>query len=456
MKGHILIVDDDQSMCEMLEADFLRRGLSVKWTTSAEDAFSTLKCEDFNVILADINMPGISGVELCKRSVESRPDIPVVIMTAFGSLDTAIASIRAGAYDFIAKPFEPDILAISIERAINHNVLQNTLKLLSKSVQKSQQFEELIGNSSVMQKLFFKMTKIAETETSVLISGESGSGKELVARALHIKSRRKDKPFIAINCSALPDTLLESELFGHKRGAFTDAKSDRKGLFLAAHGGTLFLDEIGEISRELQPKLLRVLEERSVRPIGSTSERSFDVRILSATNQDLEAAIEEGTFREDLYYRLNVIQLRVPSLRERETDILLLAKHFVKELALSNEKKVRGISEPAAKKLMSYPWPGNVRELKNAIEHAVALTSYEKISVDDLPRKIRKYNTHFIRIESHNPADLEPLAEVEKKYIQYVLKTVGGNRTRAAQILCMDRKTLYRKLQQFNETSSHN
>ena len=449
MRGKILIVDDEQMMCEMLEDDLKRYGFHPTWYISAEKALDALKTESFDVLLTDLNLPGMNGIELCERIVANRPDIPVIVITAFGSMETAIAAIRAGAYDFVTKPIDTDFLAIALDRAVKHRTLKEKVKLLSEALKKSHRFDELIGESSPMRKLINRLARVADTETSILITGETGTGKELVAQALHKQSRRREAPFIAVNCAALPDALLESELFGHKRGAFTDAKTERKGLFFQANGGTLFFDEIGDFPLTLQPKLLRSLEERCVRPIGGTSEIAFDVRIIAATNRDIESAVEDGKFREDLFYRINVIQTHLPPLRERGTDILLLAQHFVEQFSTRLDKKIKGISSKAASKLLNYPWPGNVRELRNTIERAVALTMYEKISVEDLPEKVQDYRNSSIYIGSDNPAELVSIHEVERHYILHVLKTVGGNRTLAARVLDMDRKTLYRKLQHY-------
>jgi DNA-binding NtrC family response regulator len=391
----------------------------------------------------------MNGIELCERIVTNRPDVPVVVMTAFGSLDAAIAAIRAGAYDFVTKPIDLDILALALERAVKQRTLQEKVKILDHAVKQSQRCDELIGASTAMRELYSQVSRVADTEASILVTGESGTGKELVARALHKRSRRHTGPFVGVNCAALPHSLIESELFGHKRGAFTDAKEERKGLFLQAQGGTLFLDEIGEIPMVLQPKLLRSLEERCVRPVGGSSELHFDARIIAATNHDLESAVEDGRFREDLFYRLNVIHLEVPPLRARETDVLLLSNDFIEQLAARCGKRVTGLSDSAAEKLLGYTWPGNVRELRNAIERAVALTHYEKISVEDLPQRIRAYRGSQSLLESDNPTELVSLEEVERRYILHVLKTVGGNRTLAARVLGLDRKTLYRKLQRY-------
>jgi DNA-binding NtrC family response regulator len=327
--------------------------------------------------------------------------------------------------------------------------LQEQVKTLSQAVARSPRFAELIGDSPPMQHLYRQLAQIAASDVAVLITGESGTGKELVARALHQHSRRAAGPFVAINCPALPPTLLESELFGHVRGAFTDARTDRQGLFVQADGGTLFLDEIGDFPLDLQPKLLRALEDAVVRPVGSNQECRFDVRLVTATNRDLEAAVEEGRFREDLFYRINVLCLEMPPLRARGTDILLLAQHFIALFADRSGKQVTGLGEGAAEKLLDYAWPGNVRELRNAMERAVALTRYEHIVVEDLPEKIRAYRQSHLLIGSDNPTELVSMEEVERRYIRHVLEAVGGNKTLAARLLGFDRKTLYRKLAQY-------
>jgi DNA-binding NtrC family response regulator len=449
MTGRVLIVDDEKSMCDMLDAYLRPRGFEPVSRSSAEEAFSTLLQGDFDVVLADLNMPGMNGIELCERIAANKEDVPVIVMTGFGSLDTAVAAIRAGAYDFVTKPVDLDILALCLDRAVKHRELSRKVKVLSESASRPRFSGELIGDSAPMHDLRDRIARIADTEASVLITGESGTGKELVARLLHKHSRRRSAPFVPVNCAAIPDTLLESELFGYKPGAFTDAKTGRRGLFVEADHGSLFLDEIGEIPMAVQPKLLRALEERRVRPIGSNTETSVDVRVIAATNRDLESAVENGQFREDLYYRLNVIQVEVPPLKARGTDILLLALHFVEEIASRTNKKVIGVSAPAAEKLLEYDWPGNVRELRNAIERAVALGRFEEIVVEDLPGKIRAYQSSRMLIGSDNPAELMTLETVERRYIRHVLKTTGGNKTLAARILGLDRKTLYRKLRRY-------
>lgn len=453
MPGRVLIVDDDRSMCEMIEADLASRGHSPQWRTSAEDAFRLIQDAHFDVILTDLQMPGLNGLALCERIVANRPDIPVIVMTAFGSMETAIAAMRAGAYDFVSKPVELDILALRLERAIQHRLLSEQVRVLSDRVQETRRFSKLLGDSPAMQRLFNDLRRVADTDASVLITGESGTGKELVAKALHEQSRRRERPFVAINCAALPESLLESELFGHKRGAFTDAVTDKKGLFVQADGGTLFLDELGELPLSLQPKLLRALEERKVRPVGSEKEIPFDVRLIAATNRDLETAAEEKRFREDLYFRINVIQIQLPPLRSRGTDVLLLAQHYLEEFARASGKQITGLSDATAQKLLDYSWPGNVRELRNAIERAVALARFDRIAVEDLPDKIRNYQGTQLELGGDNPSELLKMEEVERRYIRHVLKVARGNRTLAAQVLGFDRKTLYRKLKQMGEVT---
>ena len=453
MKPHVLIVDDDRSMCEWLEAGLTRRGFDVSFRTSAEDAIARIRFEDFDVVVTDLNMANVSGTELCARLADIRPDVPAVVITAFGSLETAIEAMRAGAYDFITKPFEIEALVLTLERAVAHRKLREEVVRLRRVVSDAHRFEEILGGSAAMKAVYDLIERVAETDASVLITGESGTGKELVARALHKRSRRNAGPFVAINCAAMPENLLESELFGHVRGAFTDAKTSRTGLFVEAHGGTLFLDEIGELGLGLQPKLLRALQERRVRPLGGGNEVDFDARMIAATNRDLETAVEEKRFREDLFYRINVIHLALPPLRARGNDVLLLAQHFVQRFADQFNKRVVGISAGAGEKLLGYAWPGNVRELQNAIERAVALCRLDEIVVDDLPEKIRDFRSSHVLVAAQDPSELLSLEEVERRYILRALETLGGNRTLTAHKLGLDRKTLYRKLQRYGVPS---
>jgi two-component system response regulator HydG len=449
MRGRIIVIDDDQSMCEMLEAGLKRKNFEVVWQTSAREADAILAHEEYDVVLTDLQMPGEDGLELCQRLVNLRPDVPVVVVTAFGSMESAIAALRAGAYDFVSKPFDLDALALVLDRAIEHRQLLERIRILSETVKGPSGFDDLIGTSTAMQRVFDLMKRVADLDSSVLIVGESGTGKEIVARALHDNSRRKDAPFVAMNCSAIPETLIESELFGHRKGAFTDARVDREGLFVQADGGTLLLDEIGDLPLPLQPKLLRAVEERRVRPLGDSREIPFDVRIIAATNRDLESMVARGSFREDLFYRFNVIQMALPPLRSRGNDVILLAERFLKEFASVTGKNVTGLTAPFIQKMLSYPWPGNIRELRNCIEHGVVLTRYDRLVLDDLPEKIASHNQAHLVVMSNEPHELVTMDELERRYIAHVLSAVSGNKTTAANILGMDRKTLYRKLDKF-------
>ncbi|MBI2897283.1 MAG: sigma-54-dependent Fis family transcriptional regulator [Deltaproteobacteria bacterium] len=449
MSGRVLIVDDDSTTSEMLATALTERGMDAGWRSNAEDALLAFAAEDFGAVVTDLNMEGMNGLELCERIVANRPEVPVIVITAFGSTQAAVAAIRAGAYDFIAKPVDTDALVLTVERALRHRSLRDEVKRLRQAVADSQHFEELIGPSPAMRRVQDLVARVADSDASVLITGESGTGKELVARALHARSARRDGPFVPVNCAAMPEPLLESELFGHVKGAFTDAKSARTGLFVQASGGTLFLDEIGEMATGMQAKLLRSLQEHKVRPVGGNSEVTFDARLLTATNRDLEGLVEERAFREDLYYRINVVHIQVPPLRARGTDVLPLAQSFVERFARTSGKHVIGLSSSAAEKLLGYDWPGNVRELENCIERAVVLARHEQIAVDDLPEKIRDYRSSHIVVASDDPSQLLPMHEVERRYILRVLKAVGGNKTEAARVLGFDRRTLYRRLERY-------
>jgi DNA-binding NtrC family response regulator len=444
--GRVLVIDDDQSMCDVLEAALSQREFEVTSRSSADEGLKLLTEQDFDVVVTDVNMPSMTGVDLCRRIVANREDLPVVVMTAFGSMETAVAAIRAGAYDFVTKPFETEDLVLTLDRALKHRALRQEVKRLRSAVDDAHRFDEIIGSSAPMKKVYDLISRVAESDTSVLITGESGTGKELVARALHQKSPRKEGTFVAINCAAMPESLLESELFGHVKGAFTDARQGRTGLFVKASHGTLFLDEIGEMPAGMQAKLLRALQERRVRPVGGDTEIPFDTRILAATNRDLETEVEEKRFREDLFYRINVVRIHVPPLRVRGSDVLLLAQYYLTRYATQGKGKVVGMTSAAADKLLGYSWPGNVRELQNCIERAVALARLDQIGVDDLPEKIRDFKSTRVLVESEDPAELLPMEEVERRYVLRVLEAVGGNKTMASQVLGFDRRTLYRKL----------
>ena len=448
MSGRVLVVDDDPAMCAMLAAHLGRRGYDVTTREVAGEAFELLRSSDFDAVITDLQMRGMHGLELCERVVGDRADIPVIAITAFGSLELAIAAIRAGAYDFVPKPFEIEQLCIALERAIQHRALRAEVKRLREAASTGP-FDDVIGESAAMARVFELVRRVGESDATVLITGESGTGKELVARALHRRSRRPDGPFVPINCAAVPEALLEAELFGHLKGAFTDARASRPGLFLQASGGTLFLDEIGDIPLGLQPKLLRALQERRVRPVGADGEVAFDARIVAATNRDLESAVADGRFREDLFYRIDVIHIELPPLRARGSDVLLLAHHLVRHFAALSGKEIRGLSPAAAERMLSYSWPGNVRELQNCVERAVALARYDEIVLEDLPDKVRSYRSSHVVVAADDPSELVSMEEVERRYIRRVLEAVGGNKSLAARILGFDRTTLYRKMERY-------
>ncbi|MBI5489590.1 MAG: sigma-54-dependent Fis family transcriptional regulator [Deltaproteobacteria bacterium] len=453
MTASVLLVDDDRPFCESLAEGLTRRGFDAAWCGSGPEALALLESRDFDVVLTDLSMHGMTGLELCGRVAAARPDVPVVVLTAFGSLESAVGAIRAGAYDFISKPVDVDSLSLTLERARQHRALREELRRLRRIAGESRAFEELLGASPAMNVVYDLIERVADAEVSVVVTGESGTGKELVAHALHRRSRRRGGPFVAVNCSAIPTSLIESQLFGHVRGAFTDAREDRPGLFVQANRGSLFLDEIADLPLQVQPKLLRALQERCVRPVGGAVEVPFDARVIAATNHDIELAVDEHRFRQDLYYRLNVVHLEVPPLRARSGDVLLLAQHFLEKAAGRAERRVVGFTAGAAERLLAYAWPGNVRELQNCVERAVALARYDQVTVDDLPEKIRSYRSPHVVVAGDDPSDLPPLEEVERRYIHRVLESAGGNRTRAAGILGLGRKTLYRRLLHYAEPS---
>ncbi len=433
-------------MCQLVEVGLRERGYRVGWRLDPEAALHELEQEDYQALVVDIHMDGKSGLDLCRAALAKRPDLPVIVMTGFGTVEHAVGAIRAGAYDFVTKPISMDALSITLERAIKHRSMSEELRRLRQRVEHSE-LPSVVGGSDAMKRMADLISRVAETDTNVLIIGESGTGKELVARALHERSKRSG-PFLAINCAAVPETLLESELFGHVRGAFTDARSSRAGLFVEANNGTLFLDEIGEMPLAMQAKLLRALQERKVRPIGSNQEVPFNARIVTATNRDLEGEVAAKRFREDLYYRVNVVRVDVPPLRRRGRDVLELAQYFLQRAAERSGKDIARFDTAAAERLLSYEWPGNVRELENCMERAVALARFDSITVEDLPSKVRDHKPTEVVDVGNNPLELPTMDVVEERYIRKVLGAVGGNKTLAAKVLGFDRRTLYRKLKQ--------
>ncbi len=454
MSGRVLLVDDEPAMCELLAEQLQRRGFSVIACLSGDAAIEKLRDGEIDVAVADLNMPGMTGISLCHHITANQPDVPVVLITAFGSMETAIAAIRAGAYDFLTKPFEIEELVIVLERALAHRALKDEVKRLRRAVTESRRFGDILGESAPVRAMCDLVARAAPSDATVLITGESGTGKDLVARALHERGTRAAGPFVAINCAALTESLLESELFGHKRGAFTDARESRPGLLVQGRGGTVFLDEIGDMPLGMQAKLLRAIESRTVRAVGSDTETAIDVRFVAATNRDLESDAEEGRFRHDLFFRINVIQIAVPSLRARGNDVLLLAQHFLERAATRNGKAVIGFTQPAAERLLGFPWPGNVRELQNAVERAVTLTTHERFIPDDLPERIRTHRRAALALGGEDVSAFLPMHEVERRYFFHVLESVGGNKTLAARILGFDRRTMYRKLERWQRDQS--
>jgi len=453
----ILWVDDDAGAKDVLTSAMKRRGFALTWKCSAPEALHALDDEDFDVLVTDLHMPGMDGLALCERVVAGRPTLPVVMMTAFGNLEAAIGAIRAGAYDFIAKPFDLEFVRMTLVRAVQYASLRAEVQRLSQPSVIPANLTSLRGSSVEIDKVRRLIERISDSEAIVLISGESGTGKELVAQALHNRSRHAAGPFVAINCAAMPEALLESELFGHVKGAFTDARSARRGLFLKANGGTLFLDEIGEMPVGVQAKLLRALQERKVRPVGGDTEEAYDARILTASNRDLEDEVHERRFREDLFYRINVVRVVLPTLRARGNDVLVLAQHFIAQYAEQAGKHITGMSAPVAQKLLAYPWPGNVRELQNCIERAVAFAQFEVLGVDDLPEHVLHYRSTSLEVPGLGPTEMLTMEEVERRYILRVLEKTRGSKTAAASVLGFDRRTLYRKLERWGyatETTS--
>jgi len=444
LSNQILVVDDDRAMRELLASLFKERGLAVVEASSADAALECAAETDFDVVLSDIRMPGRSGIDLIGALRRLRPATPVVLMTAFGTIDSAVGAMRAGAFDYITKPFEPDAVTFAVDRALERRALEEENALLRRAVDRTSAMGDLIGESPAMREIFALIRRIAHTRSSVLISGESGTGKEVVARTIHFHGARAEKPFVPINCTAIPEGLLESELFGHVRGAFTWAHTSKRGLFEKANGGTLFLDEIGDMGLGLQGKLLRVLQDREIRPVGGTHSVQVDVRIIAATNKDLSEEMKAGTFREDLWYRLNVIPLHISPLRERPEDIPALVHAFVRKHA---EGRSVAVSQDALDRLALHAWRGNARELENAVERALALSDAEVLEAEDLvlPSEAAEdvpSGDAFLRGAAGRGM---PLRHLEDLYIDEVMKYTGGNKVQAARILGIDRKTLYRR-----------
>ncbi len=448
---HILIVDDDLNHLKTLQTIVMSWGYRVFVADDGAKAVEEVKERPFALILMDVRMAGMSGLEALRLIKHYNPAIPVLIMTAYSSVDSAVEALKTGAYDYLTKPLDFEALKLSLDQALEQSGLKKNKDAVPSKTNSGDAFDAIIGRSRPMRELFDLMAMIAPSEATVLIVGESGTGKELIAKAVHQHSRRKDRPFVVVNCAALSETLLESELFGHEKGAFTGADKRREGRFKLADSGTVFLDEISETSPAMQAKLLRVIQEREIQRVGGEEPMQVDVRILSASNRNLEEEVKKGTFREDLFYRLNVVTLSIPSLRERQEDIAMLAQHFLEKYAAKNSKKVQGFSPLAMDMLLKYPWPGNVRELENTIERAVILLPDEHITEKELPSNITDSYAEKQEwiLPPYGAGGGRPLEEVEKEAILATLADCGGNKSETARRLGINRKTLHKKLKDY-------
>jgi two-component system response regulator HydG len=424
-----------------------RRGYDVTAVASAAEGLERVRTSATDVVVTDIQMPGMSGIQFCKELAERHPDVLSIVLTGVGDLEMAVAAIRAGAYDFMTKPVKVDALDIATRRALDHLGVKREVRRLRSSNDEAEPIAGIAGSSAALRETTQMVRRVADSDATVLITGESGTGKELIARALHDLSPRRSEPFLAINCGAMPPNLLESELFGHVRGAFTDAKTSRAGLFLQAGAGTIFLDEVGEMPLEMQVKLLRVLQERTVRPVGGDTETPFEARVVTATNRDLTTEVEEQRFREDLFYRINVVAIHVPPLRDRSGDVPVLANFMLQRIAKRTNKAVVALSSEVTRKLMDYDWPGNIRELENCIERAVAVCGPGPIMPEHIPAKIEKHQPARLELNTTKPDELLTLDEMERRYVRQVLESVRGNKTHAARVLGIDRRSLYRRLE---------
>jgi two-component system response regulator HydG len=446
-RSKILVVEDDPEMLALVSEHLEGEGYAVVGTPQGIQAVARVRAEEFDAVLTDLKMPGVDGMEVLKATREVRPSVPVILVTAFGTIETAIQAIRQGAYDYITKPFALEEISLLVGKALEDRRLRAENLRLRQELEDRYRFENLLGKSPAMHAVFALIRQAAPGDASVLIIGESGTGKELAARALHFNSPRAERPFVPVNCAAVPAGLLESELFGHLKGAFTGAVGSRRGLFREAEGGTLFLDEIGDMAPELQAKLLRVIEDRAVRPVGSDEAVPVDLRLVAATNKDVVTRIQDGRFREDLYYRLAVIPIHLPPLRERREDIPLLAEHFLRRAVATAGKEIRGFAPEAMAALLRHPWPGNVRELENAVERAVTLTAGEQVTREALLLDAFPAPTPAILLAQ--AARRPTIEELTGEYVALVLREVGGDKAKAAEILGVSKRTLYRWEKQF-------
>ncbi len=451
MSSKILIIDDEDSMRNMMEIMLAKEGYQVETTNSPKNGISLLREKNYDLVIADLQMPEMTGIEVLKEVKSFKRDQHFIVMTAYGTVETAIEAMKQGAADYITKPFQVDELKLLVGNTINRKKLIEENSNLKRQLQQGSSFDNFIGNSEAVVQLKAFARKIAATDSTVLIRGESGTGKDLIARAIHNQSPRSNGPFITINCGALPETLLESELFGYKKGAFTGAIKDKDGLFKVADGGTFFLDEVGTTSLSIQVKLLRVLEDRRITPVGDTKPIDVDVRLIAATNSDLEDDVKNGRFRADLFYRLNVIPIHVPALRERIEDIPLLVSAFVERFCRKSKMSAKRIASDVLRVLSQYHWPGNVRELENIIERAVLLNKGEVLELADFPEKLLTTPSDTPASATAIPAT-PTLESIEKAYIHFVMTQAGGKKSEAAKVLGIDPSTLYRKIERYQLT----
>ena len=450
--ARILVVDDDGVARELLADALKKEGYEVEAFSSGEEAIERGRRGQIDLVLTDLKMGTVDGLTVLREFKRFSPDTSIVLLTSFGSLEGAIEAIKQGAYDYLAKPFKKEEIKLVVQRSLDHSQLVRENTRYRDELKGREDWSPLVGSSPAMLEVYKLVARVSEGRSTVLLQGESGTGKELIARAIHANSPRREKPFIPVNCGALPDTLLESEMFGYEKGAFTGAMGTKAGLFEAANGGTLFLDEIGDLSPALQVKLLRVMQDQEVRRVGGTTSLKVDVRIIVATNRDLEQFVKEGKFRDDLFYRLNVVRITLPTLAERKEDIPMLAHHFLQKYAGGSARAVRGFLPDTMALLKQYRWPGNVRELENAIERAVSLSHGPLLTPDDLPAALRQFGSQFgdrTEVSDQHDEVCLTLEEVEKRHLIRVLKETKGNKVRAAKILGIDRRTLYRMAERF-------
>lgn len=456
MKARILVVDDEESIREFLEIMLKKEGYEITLSEDGQKAKELLAKKSFDMIISDLQMPHVTGIELLKHVKETAPEIVFMMITAFGTTETAVEAMKMGAYDYITKPFKIDEVRLNIQNALRSRNLEVENRTLKKELTKEYSFQNMVGNSQAMHAIFDLVKRVSQTPTNVLVTGESGTGKEVVAKAIHYNGPLKDKPFVTINCGAIPENLMESEMFGHKKGSFTGAVTDKVGLFEVANSGTLFLDEVGELPLTIQVKLLRAIQERVIRRVGATDDMKVEVRIIAATNRNLEEMVQKGTFRQDLFYRLNVINIRTPGLRERRDDIPLLANHFLKKYNDRLNKNIGGISTEAMEILKKYDYPGNVRELENMIERTVALEGGAMILPESLPPMVNTISGR--KMASSNEIEIgddgvdldKVVGQIEKELLIKAIHSAGGVKKRAAKLLHISFRSMRYRIEKYN------